>query len=468
MRKLLIVFNLNKVSFIIILLPYLGFNFKEIHNSSFFSTISFLELIGVFILIDFFLKLANNKFSKCRNLITAFTVSGSLIFFYGVYIVTYLQSTITYSIRGRVILIISIFLVFLLIFILNKFSKSYKIFNSFFIAFGLVTFLFNTISGSEKIKNINSIQNSFIQLQEKPEKTKPVILIISDEYNSPDGLYNVYKDSAIYDFSNDLKKNNWVVRNSNFSYETSTIHSLSSLFNFNLSKDSTYSKQTISNIGTNKLVHALLFDSLTTKNVSIVNYGIFDIGKSIPISRLYFYPKNFIESFFMYSTLYYIIYNTGQFNKDGFENNYYPMETHNKNILTNITDTINNLINKRQFIYIHLYMPHGPIVFEPEFNNRNENNISNYFAYWNFTNNKLSALLAKLINENKFRIIITGDHGYRNDKRINPHYTFTAFYGFNNYDLEKINSVQDLGSLINGSFWGEKYEISVDQGKYLL
>ena len=452
MRKLLKVFDLNKASFIILLLPYIGFNFKEIYTSPFFSSLNFIEILSVFLLIEICFKLANNKFSKYRNSITAYTVSGSMIFFYGVYIVTYLQSTIIHSIRGRVILIISIFLVFLLILILNRFSKSYKIFNSFFIAFGLVTFLFNTISGSEKIKNINSIQNSFIQLQEKPEKTKPVILIISDEYNSPDGLYNVYKDSAIYYFSNDLKKNNWVVRNSNFSYETSTIHSLSSLFNFNLSKDSTYSKQTISNIGTNKLVHALLFDSLTTKNVSIVNYGIFDIGKSIPISRLYFYPKNFIESFFIYSTLYYIIYNTGQFNKDGFENNYYPMETHNKNILTNITDTINNLINKRQFIYIHLYMPHGPIVFEPEFNNRNENNISNYFAYWNFTNNKLSALLAKLINENKFRIIITGDHGYRNDKRINPHYTFTAFYGFNNYDLEKINSVQDLGSLINGSF----------------
>jgi len=452
MRKLLIAFDLNKASFIILLVPYVGFNFKDIYTSPFFSFLNFIGILCLFLLIEICFKLANNKFSKYRNLITAFIVSGSMIFFYGVYIVTYLQSNITYSIRGRVILIISIFIVFLLILILNRFSKSYKIFNYFFIAFGLVTFLFNTISGSEKIKNINSIQNSFIQLQEKPEKTKPVILIISDEYNSPDGLYNVYKDSAIYDFSNDLKKNNWVVRNSNFSYETSTIHSLSSLFNFNLSKDSTYSKQTISNIGTNKLVHALLFDSLTTKNVSIVKYGIFDIGKSIPISRLYFYPKNFIESLFIYSTLFYIIYNTGQFNKDGFENNYYPTERHNKNIFTTITDSLNNLIIKRQFIYIHLYMPHSPLFFEPEFNKINENNISNYFAYWNFTNNKLSVLLAKLTSENKFRIILTGDHGYRSDKNLNPHYTFTAFYGFNNYDLEKINSVQDLGSLINGSF----------------
>jgi hypothetical protein len=73
-------------------------------------------------------------------------------------------------------------------------------------------------------------------------------------------------------------------------------------------------------------------------------------------------------------------------------------------------------------------------------------------TYWNFTNKKLQLILAQIINENKYRIILTGDHGFRSDKRINPHFTFTAFYGFNNYDLEKINSVQDLGSLINGSF----------------
>jgi len=33
---------------------------------------------------------------------------------------------------------------------------------------------------------------------------------------------------------------------------------------------------------------------------------------------------------------------------------------------------------------------------------------------------------------------------------MNPHNTFTAFYGFNQKDIDKIQSVQDLGSLING------------------
>ena len=451
MNKLIKVFDLNKASFIILLLPYVGFNFKEIYTSPFFSSLKFIGILSVFLLIEIVFKLANNKFTRFGNLITAFTVSVSLIFFYGVYLATYLQSFTIYTIKDRVILIPAMIIIFLLL-IFKKKHRSFKIFNAFFIVFGIVTFLLNSIFSRENIKNINSIQNSYTQFQKKPEDVKPIILLITDEYNSPDGLYKVFKDSAIYNFSNNLKQNNWIVRNNSFSYETSTIHSLSSLFNFNLSKDSTYSKQTISNIGTNKLVHALIFDSLNAKNVSIINYGIFDIGKSSPINRHYFYPKNFIEGFFYNSAMIYLFYYNGQFNKDKFQNNYSPMELHNKYILTAITDSLNNLKNKRQFIYIHLYMPHAPIAFEPEFHLRDDYNLNNYYAYWNFTNNKLSTLLAKLTSENKFRIILTGDHGYRSDKSVNPHYTFTAFYGFNYYDLEKIEPVQDLGSLINGSF----------------
>jgi hypothetical protein len=52
----------------------------------------------------------------------------------------------------------------------------------------------------------------------------------------------------------------------------------------------------------------------------------------------------------------------------------------------------------------------------------------------------------------KYRIILTGDHGYRDDFRILPIYTATAFYGFDEKDVEKIKSVQDLGALINAYF----------------
>ena len=86
-----------------------------------------------------------------------------------------------------------------------------------------------------------------------------------------------------------------------------------------------------------------------------------------------------------------------------------------------------------------------------EFKYKNQS-TDNYLNYWNFTNIKLLSLLKNLTRENKYRIILTGDHGYRGDKKIDPHNTFTAFYGFEKADIEQIKSVQDLGSLINHYF----------------
>ena len=128
------------------------------------------------------------------------------------------------------------------------------------------------------------------------------------------------------------------------------------------------------------------------------------------------------------------------------------METHNKYIFKHLVDTLNTLKNHKLFAYTHLYMPHSPMQYNPSFPIRTVNNLINYKAYWNFTNQKLEPLLTSLIKENKYRIILTGDHGYRADIRINPHFTFTAFYGFNQESIDKIQSVQDLGSLIYGSF----------------
>ena len=155
----------------------------------------------------------------------------------------------------------------------------------------------------------------------------------------------------------------------------------------------------------------------------------------------------------MMHTIFYIIkYNTGNLNENGFASSYYPMEAHNKYIFKNLDDTLNTLYNKKTFAYIHLYMPHSPMQYKQSFPIRTVNNIINYKAYWNFTNKKLNTLLTDLILGNNYRIILTGDHGYRSDKRINPHNTFSAFYGFNQESIDKINSVQDLGSLINGGF----------------
>ena len=125
-------------------------------------------------------------------------------------------------------------------------------------------------------------------------------------------------------------------------------------------------------------------------------------------------------------------------------------------IVKDLKKTNLNNIENNSFVYIHLLMPHAPYEFKGTRNSykdlANTDKLDNYYDYWKFSNIMISHLLSNLTKENKYRIILTGDHGFRGDIRINPHYTFTAFYGFENKDIQKLKSVKDLGSLINGSF----------------
>jgi len=162
-----------------------------------------------------------------------------------------------------------------------------------------------------KIEPLNSIQNNYqiIGSNDQGSASKPVILIIVDEYNSPDNLYQLTKDSNVYSFNQWLQQNKWQTKTNAYTYELSTIHSMSSMFNFNLSRDtnnatkmSSYSKQSEEKIVLSKLFHTALADSLTNKGVSIHNYGIFDLGKTLYKSRLYLYPRNFVEAFLLHSS----------------------------------------------------------------------------------------------------------------------------------------------------------------------
>jgi hypothetical protein len=98
-------------------------------------------------------------------------------------------------------------------------------------------------------------------------------------------------------------------------------------------------------------------------------------------------------------------------------------------------------------------MPHDPYLYSNQFKNTKESNPEKYFEFWKFTNDKLVNLLLQLTKEDKYRIIITGDHGYGNiGGGVKAENTFTAFYGFDSLSLSKINTVQDVGILINESF----------------
>ncbi|MFM6969366.1 MAG: sulfatase-like hydrolase/transferase [Sediminibacterium sp.] len=454
MKKIFDLFNLKQLSFILIALPYLAFNSRSILLSPFFSIFNSLLLIVILLIIDLTIKLLlENIHVKLQTTISLFSFFVFSIFFYGFYATFFikreLQILLDVSIRGRIILEFITILGILTIFLFRNKRIKYKYINTFFVLFSTIAGIFSITSF--KAKNENLYKSNYIKINNEEIKNKSVILIVADEYSSPDELYKVHKDSSIHNFSNRLSSNKWIIKKNFYSYETSTIHSLSSLFNFNLSVNYKYAAENPEIIGTSKLVRATIADSLKKKNISIINFGIFHIGLQPYFKRLYLYPTSFIEAVLIKSIYYTIKTYTGNFNESGIINTFYPMEAHNEYIINHMVDSLQSTHNK-SFIYVHLYMPHIPMKFGNEFKYRSKYNLSNYKAYWEFTNQKIEKLLKQLTKENKYKIILTGDHGYRDNKRINPHSTFGAFYGFSQESINKIKSVQDLGSLINGSY----------------
>jgi hypothetical protein len=177
--------------------------------------------------------------------------------------------------------------------------------------------------------------------------------------------------------------------------------------------------------------------------------GIFDIGKIEPNYRMFEIHETFIERIFEFTLIANAFYRTENFDNKGFGLNFYTTIEHNKHIFEKIKNL--NKINYKTFVYVHILMPHTPFLYEPEFKYK-KTTTKNYLEFWKFTNHKLDKILTELTKTNKFKIILSGDHGYRYDKRLNPNLTFLALYGFEDININDIQTVQDLGSFINSNF----------------
>jgi len=293
--------------------------------------------------------------------------------------------------------------------------------------------------------NIESIKGHPLSLTHK--RGNPIILIITDEYASPHELIKNYSDSSIFDYEKMQINNHWIIKDKIYSADTLTINSMASLFNFNFRANDKllsipYSK--------NSLKKSTLYDSLEKKKIIFYNYGIFDIGKSLAMSKIYFYENEelnyrFIKELVLVTMITNIL--EGSIESIQIKHNRVNMELTKKRIAK---------IENNSFVYLHLLIPHFPNEYVGTKYSykgmQNVDNLDNYFDYWKFSNKLLTPLLSELTEENKYRIIITGDHGFRGDNRVNAHYTFTAFYGFDSSSIKYINSVQDIGSLINSSY----------------
>ena len=448
--------DLNKASFLMVVLPYIGFNWRELYESPYYSIQQTGLVLLVLITIEALFTQLVKKLGKYEKLLSVLFICFTILFFYGndivVPIYQYLTKSLQIYIKEKVLfLILAGLLIFIFHYLVAK-KNLWKVFNIFLGIYFLVN-IFSSRNLNRVIEApIESIQNGYKKI-ENMANVKPIILIVLDEYSSPDELYKILKDSAVYNFSNNLKKSGWEVRNNSYTYESSTIHSISSLFNFNLSKDSLYDKQNTQTIVSKKMLKAALLDSLSNKGVAFNNYGIFHIGNTQPLTQLYLYPINFTEHFLIRTTYAEEKNKSGNFKFKNLIKSYGNIFEHNAYILNNLPIILGENKNKKSFTYVHLFIPHAPFYYGNEFPVKHVINFENYFLFWKFTNTKMEALLDSINKQGDYRIIITGDHGYRrNEHKENYHYSFTAFKGFDSLALKQIKSIQDIGLLINAGF----------------
>jgi len=458
MRKIPAFLNPKGISFLILILPYLAFSIPVFEESGFFSLPKFLLTLLIIVLADVLVRIFLKRYPGATLWMSLLVYTGVLLFFYSPYLILPFKGLIekhfiTVHVRGRflVLCLFALTVGLLLLAYKKRVAFNYAI-NMFMLILFTLNLCFNIIglAGKNQRQAIPSPTATNIHFETKDSlSNKPIILIITDEYSSPDELYSLFKDSSLYDFSRQLSRTGWVVRNRSLSYDTSTIHSLSSLFNFNLSESGYYKTVSLFTASLH-LMHCALGDSLERKNIGIVNFGIFDFNRSQPLTRLYPYPKSYLEALLYNSLLTVVKQNTGSMKPAGFGEDFSADPAHNKKVLETLPDSVQKLTSNDYFIYAHLLMPHQPYSYFNEFSS--PRGTTGYLAFWKFTNQKVLPLLTSLTQTGRYRIILTGDHGYRDDSRIKPNYTATAFYGFDEKDVEKIKSVQDLGALINGYY----------------
>jgi len=426
-------------SIFLLMLPYFFIIYRDIELSADFSLIYFLLTLLFFALIDIVFRLLYRKAKKKRDfLIFNFIYTCFFVFFYSSFFP--LQFAI---VKSRFIIALYFLIVYLF---LAFFKKAYPFINRLAIILCVIIFINQTYKTHQNKTLVNKTIKRKILVSSQSDK--PIILIIMDEYASPVQLKKNGMPVCCPDLLNYLGSTNWITNPTSYSFETNTIHSISSIYNYNLVQNEGYSGESDENIATN-LKKAQVIRDLYKKKILFKNYSFFSLGNNSYYRYIYALPTNFIE-LFLCNSMYLIIKLSA---KSPVLHNLTPYSTedYNNDVYQKINEILNQPGRPRQFVYLHLLMPHWPFKFADEIN-LNENSEQNYYKYWLFTNNKIIEALRKAKDLSDYRIIISGDHGYRGDKKIDPHQTITAFYGFNKADISQLQSVQDIGILIERSF----------------
>ncbi len=436
--------SLNNPPLLYLALPfYFDFIIKYFNEKSLMNFFYGFIIIILFDLINTYIY-RNIKFKICYSLTIIIILVSFLYYGLLINLVKIInEHTVNFKINSKLVYIILISFIAIILFKrIKKNKKSFYYINFILLIFSAV------IIGKYVFENIFVIKYKPLishPIKYKGDSEKPIILIIADEYSSPIELFKIFHDKNLYNFQNKLIKNHWQINSRVFTKNIHTINSVSSLFNYNykLNDNEIKISEAESLLKKSKLVSDIL-----NKNIRFYNFSIFDIHNQKAISKIYFYDKEKITDNFLMT----LLSNTSISNLISKTEN--PEIFYNR---LNIESNIKNIDNfsGKSFIYLHILMPHAPYkyyTYEPKKLNKNYSILNQYYDYWNFSNETYIELLTKLTKEKKFKIIFCGDHGFRSDKNINPFLTFSAYYGFDSTEVNKINSIQDIGSLINSNF----------------
>ena len=461
----------EKIFILLLGIPYIWNRVNEIYFSdhqanepnSNLINIYFISIVLILFIIEIIYQeiilLFETKFNF--NLIKVIIPAGIIFFYFSIVKLIFEKIIKHSSISNNFNLYFSIYLFIISVVLFLIFRKKNEKLNIIFNFFLMVLIILQVISA---IKNRYSDLQLTVKLNTKNftldsaftkgqlDIKKPILLIILDEYESPIELYKFTKDSTVFEFSNILNNNGWIVNNKIISQNETTIKSISSIFNFNY--NSTDIELTYDYVKNNLLNSKFAKQLKNQKNTSLINYGIFDIGEAKALSKIYYYEKNEftqnpIKYIFANSILQLINYDILKREENTL--------SHNKILLEKIPTELSDSNFSGKFIYYHLLMPHLPYSYPNSGKHslfQKENKVNQYTTFFKLTNKYLKIkLLDKIVKSKKFRIIITGDHGVRGiSNKISPKYTAAYFLGFEKNKIKKIKNVQDLGSFIYSNY----------------
>jgi hypothetical protein len=282
-----------------------------------------------------------------------------------------------------------------------------------------------------------------------------IYLILTDSYTNSKSLQKYWN----YDntpFLNTMQNQGfYVVTNAASSYNK-TIKTMNSMLNMNyldknLDKEFTNRKEQTSIY--NQINHNEMMQQLAEKGYEMVNLSLFRLQNIKPVIS---YHNNFVHTsllnFLLSKTFLFRVYNA-------FSRQMRIDQAYQDRILQPfeyLKKVTKNIHTKPQFVYLHLFAPHEPYIFDrngklqtPE----QQKNVKNaYLEQLLFTNQLILEGTKSIIahNNRPALILVTGDHGFRElekepEKTQEALTTSTFFY----FPDQKYNLLYDSMSSVN-------------------